>query len=77
MSASVATNESIRLLLAANRDLQRVGSEVSIAYPYCNLNVPIIIEQPSNSTQNPAYPIYICKLLESIYGAKQAGEIWD
>ena len=64
------------LALAANENLYLEGLDVSNAYLYGDLNVPIIMDQPTNSSQIPARPGHACKLHKYIYGAKQAGETW-
>jgi len=75
--APVASHDSIRMLiaLAAGEDAYLEGADVSNAYLYGDLKVPIIMAQPTNSSQTPDKPGYACKLLKSIYGAKQAGQI--
>ena len=76
--APVAAHESIRILIcfAASQNLILEGADISNAYLYGNLDVPIIMEQPTDSSQIEARPGYVCKLVKSIYGARQAGEIW-
>jgi len=76
--APVASHDSIRMLLAlaAAEDSYLEGADVSNAYLYGDLTIPIIMQQPTDSSQKLAKPGYACKLLKSIYGAKQAGEIW-
>lgn len=76
--APVVRHETIRMLLAktAAQDLILEGADVANAYLYGNLDTPIIMQQPTDSTGKEAYPGYVCSLLKSIYGARQAGEIW-
>ena len=78
MYAPVASHDSIRYLIAisAAENSTLEGADISNAYLYGNLDVPIIMEQPTESSQLPAMPGYVCKLVKSIYGARQAGEIW-
>ena len=73
----VTSQDSIRMLIAlpASQDVSLEGADVSNAYLYGDLDISIIMEQPTDSTQVPAMPGYACKLTKSIYGAKQAGEI--
>jgi len=76
--APVASHDAIRMLIAiaAGDNLIIEGADVSNAYLYGDMDIPIIMEQPTNSTQKPAMPGHVCKLIKSIYGTKQAGEIW-
>ncbi len=77
--APVASHDSIRLLLsmAANQDLLLEGADVSNAYLYGDLDVPIFIEQPTNSTQREQMPDHVCHPNKSLYRTKQAREIWS
>ena len=34
------------------------------------------MQQPTDSSQNPAMEGYECELVKSLYGRRQAGEIW-
>ena len=76
--APVARHESIRLLfaMAANFNLIVEGVDVDNAYLYGDLDVPIIMEQTCDSSGKQAHPGYVCRLLRSLYGAVQSGEIW-
>jgi len=78
MLSPVASHDAIRMLIAiaAGDNLVLEGADVSNAYLYGDIDIPIIMEQPTNSTQVPAAPGHVCKLMKSIYGTKQAGEIW-
>ncbi len=75
--APVPSHESIRMLisLAASQDINLEGANVTNAYLYGDLDIPILMQQPTDSSQELAKPGYACKLFKSIYGAKQAGEI--
>ena len=76
--APVARHESIRLLFAtaAKFNLIAEGVDVDNANLYGDLDVPIIMEQPCDSSGKQAYPGYVYRLLRSLYGAVQSGEIW-
>jgi len=76
--APVATYDSLRLIiaLAASANLLLEGGDISNAYLYGSLDVPIIMEQPCNSTGRPAQPNSVCLVAKSLYGAKQAGHLW-
>ncbi len=52
------------------------GADVSNAYLYIDLNIRIIMEQPTDSSQVQAKPGHVCKLHKFLNATKQAGEIW-
>ena len=58
----VASHDSMCMLLAPaaseNLYLERVG--VSNAYLYDDLDIPIIMEQPTKSSLKTAHPVYAC-----------------
>lgn len=76
--APVASHESIPLLfaIAARDGLIVEGGDVSNAYLYGEIDVEVLIEQPTDSSGREAQPGKICRLLKSMYGLKQAGNIW-
>lgn len=76
--APVASHESLRMLLAltAADGLIVEGGDVCNAYLYGNIDVTVIIEQPTDSSGIEAQPGMLCKLLKSICGLKQPGNIW-
>ena len=76
--APVASHDSIRMLQAitAAQKLIIEGADISNAYLYRDLNVAIIMEQPTDCSKCEAMPGHLCKLNKSLYGTKQAGEIW-
>ncbi len=76
--APVASHDSIRMLLAiaAAQNLTLEGADISNAYLYSDLDISILMEQPTDSTKRHAMPGHTCKLNKSLYGTKQAGEIW-
>ena len=51
------------------------GGDISNACLYGNLNTPIIMEQPTDSSCQPAKPGYVCLLQKSMCGLKQAEQI--
>jgi len=76
--APVAAHETIRLLIsyAASHNLILEGADISNAYLYGKMDIPILMEQPTNSTQVQERPGHLAILQMSLYGAKQAGELW-
>ena len=79
LDASVAIHESIRVLIACSARERKTfieGADIDNAYLYGNLDIPIIVEQPTDSSQQLARPGYLCELIRSLYGTRQAGEIW-
>lgn len=76
--APVATHEGIRLVLAhaASMNLILEGGDVPNAYLFGKLDIPVYMEQPCNSSGMQQQPGMICKLERSIYGLRQAGNIW-
>lgn len=76
--APVASHDSIRILLsiAAADGLLVEGADICSAYLYGKLDVPVYMEQPTNSSGVQEMPGHVCRLLRSMYGLKQAGNIW-
>lgn len=76
--APVASHEAIRILfsVAASEDLYIEGGDVGNAYLYGDIDVPVYMEQPTDSTGLPLHPGLVVQLLKSMYGLKQAGFIW-
>lgn len=76
--APVVKHETIRMFFTkvAAEDLEAEGADVDNAYLYGSMDRPIIMKQPTDSTGIPKRPGYVVILKKSIYGAKQAGEIW-
>lgn len=76
--APVAAHETIRMFLpfVLPNNLVLEGADVNNAYLYSRLDVPIVIEQPKNSSQRLDEPDSVCLLAMSLYGAKQAGMLW-
>lgn len=67
--APAASHESIRLMfaLSAASGLVVQGGDVSNAYLYGNIDVPIIIEQPTDSSGSQKPPGHVCPLTKSTY----------
>ncbi len=61
-------------LAAANGSFLE-GADVCNACLYANLDNPIILEKPTNSSQTHAMPGPMHKLQKSLCGTEQAGEI--
>lgn len=76
--APVAAHETLRLLLAfaASHNLGLEGADISNAYLYGTLDIPIIMEQPTDSTGVLRKPSHVCELRGSMYGTKKAGKVW-
>ena len=52
------------------------GAGMGNGYLYVKLEVQIIMDQSTDSSQQLARPGYVCELIGSLYGRRQAGEIW-
>lgn len=76
LCAPVASHGSIRILLAISASMIFILEEEDVANAYLctEFDVPIIMEQPRNSSGNEAYPGHVCGLAKSIPGLWQAGE---
>ena len=76
--APVASHEAIRIMfsLAASEGLVVEGGDFCNAYLYGDINIPIIMQQHTDSTGIEERPGFVCKLQKSMYGLKQAGQIW-
>ena len=76
--ALVASHGSLRLILAyaASENIILEGGDISNAYLYGNIDTKIYMEQPTDSSQPKRKPGYVCCLKKSIYGVRQAGNIW-
>ena len=76
--APVAAHETLRILFsfAASQDLHVEGADISNAYLYGKLDITIIIEQPTDSSQVQMKPGYVAKVHGLMYRTKQAGKIW-
>ncbi len=67
--ASVASHVLIRMQLsmAVNQNILLEGAEIANAYLYVDLDIPIFMEQHTNSTQHEQIPDYACRLNKSVY----------
>ena len=76
--APVATHETLRILLALSdsHNLELEGADISNAYLYGKLDIPVIMEQPRDSSRLQRKPGHVAEVLGSMYGTKQAGKIW-
>lgn len=76
--APVVRHETIRMFIAkaAAQNLILEAADVSNAYLYGDVDRDILMEQPTDSSGKLARPGYVCKLNKSLYGLRQAGEIW-
>lgn len=68
----VTSHDSIHFLIAvsATENFALEAADISKAYLFGDLDVPILMEQPAVSTQQPAKPGNVCKLIKSIHGAR-------
>lgn len=75
--APVAAHESLRMLLALGCDEEVIleGVDVDNAYLYCKLDIPITMEQPTDSSQILARPGMVSVIFMSLYGTRKAGLI--
>lgn len=64
------------LSYVAAKQLILAGGDVNNAYFYSHLNIPIIMEQNTNSTQKLNEPDRLCVRVKSLYGARQAAKLW-
>ena len=76
--APVAAHESLRLILAyaASTNLILEGGDISNAYLYGSMDKTIFMEQPVDSSGVPRKPNHVWALQKSLYGVRQAGNIW-
>ena len=78
--APVVRHETIRVFIVKSsaQGLIVRGADVDNAYLYGNITngVKIYMQQPTDSSQKLAMPGHVCQLEKSLYGLRQAGEIW-
>ena len=76
--APVARHETIRMLLAkvAATDLCLEGLDIANAYLYGDMDIPVLMQQPTDSTGILERPGYAVLVYKSLYGGKQCGSIW-
>ncbi len=54
------------LAIAAAQNLMLEGADISNAYLYGDLGIPILMEQPTDSTKRHTMPGHVCKLNKSL-----------
>lgn len=64
------------IAIAASSNLSFEGAYVNNAYLYGKLDIPITMEQPTESSQQLRLPGHVLNLINSMYVAEQAGKIW-
>jgi hypothetical protein len=76
--APVAKSTSIRTMLAigAELDLEIQQFDVDTAFLYGEMDNPVYMVQPSGY-EDPEHPEWVCLLLKSLYGTKQAARQWN
>jgi hypothetical protein len=76
--APVAKSTSIRTMLAiaAELDLEIQQFDVDTAFLYGEMDNPVYMVQPSGYV-DPEHPEWVCLLLKSLYGTKQAARQWN
>lgn len=76
--APVASHEAIRIIHAIAAAFGQLveGGYVSNAYLYGKMDVSMIIDQLTDSSGTKERPMYAYLLLKSMYGTKQARNIW-
>lgn len=62
------------LAIAAERDLEVRGLDIKTAYLNAEMDKDLYIEQPEGYERGG--PNWVCKVLQALYGAKQAGKLW-
>jgi hypothetical protein len=62
------------LALAALEDLELESVDISSAFLNGDLDADVYMQQPEGFEQHG--PDYVCRLLKSLYGLKQAGRMW-
>ena len=76
--APIASHDSIRLHLtiSSSESLIFGGADVSNSYLHGDMDIAMMIQHPSDSSEREAKPGYVCQLTKSIYWTKQTVEIW-
>lgn len=64
------------LAAAAAEDLIMEGGDVCNAYLYGDIDMEVIIEHLMNYSGVYEKPVFACRLSKSMYGIRQAGQIW-
>jgi hypothetical protein len=73
----VASHNAVRMLIASSTELdwELVHLDFSNAYLHGELLSPVYMRQPTRPHEH-RMPGFVCKLIKSIYGLRQAGIIW-
>lgn len=76
--APVVRNETIRIFMAkfAAQEIFPEGAHIVNDYLYGDIDVLIIMEQPTYSSGKPLRSVNVCQLYKFIYLASQPGENW-
>ncbi len=71
-------HESVRVILstAAAHDLEIIQLDVKTAFLHGDLHEEIFMDQPSGFISSDS-PNHACRLLNSLYGFKQASRSWN
>lgn len=64
------------LTISATEFLVVQGGDVSYAYLFGDMDVPIVMEQPTDSAGILEKPGHVCLVQGSMYGTRQSGKIW-
>ena len=64
------------IAFAANNNLILEGGDVANAYLYGSIDTPVFMEHPTCSKRFESHPGYVCELDKSIYGVRQAANLW-
>ena len=76
--AHIETHESIRVLIVCSAGERKTfidGADIDNAYLHGNLDISIIMEQPTDSSQHLARPGYVCEFIRTLYGTRQECKI--
>lgn len=78
LDALVAKHGIIRMFLkkVAAKRLKREDVDIDNAYLYGQLDKPIIMKKPYDSSGKVRHPGHACLVVKSLYSARQAGKIW-
>ena len=76
--APTAKFVTIRLIisLATSLGWPMEQADIDTAFLWSDIDEDIYMQQPEGHT-DPVHPEYVCKLLKSLYGLKQAAHLWN
>jgi hypothetical protein len=76
--APTAKFVTIRLIisLATSLGWPMEQADIDTAFLWSDIDEDIYMQQPEGHT-DPVHPDYVCKLLKSLYGLKQAAHLWN